>query len=97
MGGGMIDRRPRGRLRIGPVDDGSPAGLHSVVQHIFGASLELNNAVLPCLDGEAASRAALAIDELEAAMRELRQLALVQRAADDVGTFSPTARAAQGG
>lgn len=93
----MSDRRSQRRVRIGPADKGPPAGLHSVVQHIFGASLELNNAVLPCLDGEAASRAALAIDELEAAMRELRQIALAQGAVGEIGTFGPTARAAQGG
>jgi hypothetical protein len=92
----MIDRTQR-RVRSRPVGDGAPPGLHSVAQHIFGASLELNNAVLPRLEGEAASRAALAIDELEAAMSELRQIALAQGAADDVGTFGPTAQAAQGG
>jgi hypothetical protein len=93
----MIDRRVQRRAGGAPVGDGSPPGLHSVVQHIFGASLELSNAVLPSLDGEAASRAALAIDELEAAMHELRQIAMAQRAAEDLGTFGPTARAAQGG
>jgi hypothetical protein len=93
----MIDRRVQRRGGVASAGNGSPPGLHSVVQHIFGASLELSNAVLPSLDGEAASRAALAIDELEAAMRELRQIAMAQRAADDLGTFGPTARAAQGG
>lgn len=92
----MIERRPR-RAPVASIDPGSTTGLHSVVQHIFGASLELSNAVLPRLDGEAADRAALAIGELEAAMTELRQIAVAQRAADDVGTFGPTARAAQGG
>jgi hypothetical protein len=93
----MIDRRVQRRAGMASVGDGTSPGLHSVVQHIFGASLELSNAVLPSLDGEAANRAALAIDELEAAMRELRQIAMAQRAADDLGTFGPTARAAQGG
>jgi hypothetical protein len=93
----MIDRRVQRRAGVASVSGGSPPGLHSVVQHIFGASLELSNAVLPSLDGEAASRAALAIDELEAAMRELRQIAMAQRATNDLGTFGPTARAAQGG
>lgn len=92
----MIDRRPR-RAPVTSIGGGAPVGLHSVVQHIFGASLELSNAVLPRLDGEAADRAALAIGELEAAMSELRQLAVTQRAADDLGTFGPTARAAQSG
>jgi hypothetical protein len=92
----MIDRRVQRRTGVAPAGDGSPPGLHSVVQHIFGASLELNNAVLPSLDGEAASRAALAIGELEAAMRELRQIAMAQRVPDELGTFGPTARAAQG-
>lgn len=93
----MSDRRLHMRGRIGPVDEGPPARLHSVAQHIFGASLELNNAVLPCLDGEAAARAALAIGELEAALRELRQIALIERSAPQVGTFGPTTPAAQGG
>lgn len=92
----MIDRRVQRRNGRAPTGDGSPPGLHSVVQHIFGASLELNNAVLPSLDGETASRAALAIGELEAAMRELRQIAMAQRAPDELGTFGPTARAVQG-
>jgi hypothetical protein len=96
MGGGMIDRRGTRRERLRPVGDGQPAGLHSVAQHIFGASLELNNAVLPRLDGEAASRAALAIGELEAALHELRELALAQRSAGQFGTFGPTAQTAHG-
>jgi hypothetical protein len=93
----MIDRRATRRDRFRPVGAGSPPGLHSVAQHIFGASLELNNAVLPRLDGEAATRAALAIDELQAALSELRELALAQHAPDEFGTFGPTAQAAQGG
>jgi hypothetical protein len=93
----MIDRRVQRRAAVAPIGEGSPPGLHSVVQHIFGASLELSNAVLPSLHGEAASRAALAIDELQAAMHELRQIAVAQRVADELGTFGPTARAAQGG
>ena len=93
----MIDRRVPRRERFRRGGDGAPPGLHSVAQHIFGASLELNNAVLPRLDGEAASRAALAIGELEAALHELREIVLAQRATEQFGTFGPTARAAQGG
>lgn len=93
----MIERPAPRREHIRPVGGGGSPGLHSVAQHIFGASLELNNAVLPRLDGEAASRAALAIGELEAALHELRAIALAQHAADQVGTFGPTARAAHGG
>ncbi len=93
----MIDRRTPGWGRIRAVEDGDLAGLHSVAQHIFGASLQLSNAVLPGLDGEAASGAALTIDELEAALHELRSLAVAQAAPGHVGTFGPTAPAAESG
>jgi hypothetical protein len=93
----MIDRRAPRRQRIRPVGERALPGLHSVAQHIFGASLELTNAVLPRLDGEAATRAAQAIDELEAAMQELREIAFAQQAPDQVGTFGPTAPAAESG
>ncbi|HEY8526969.1 MAG TPA: hypothetical protein VIL48_18500 [Acidimicrobiales bacterium] len=93
----MIDRRALRRERLHEVGEDRLPGLHSVAQHIFGASLQLNNAVLPRLDGEAAHEAAVAIDELEAALNELRAMALAQRAREQVGTFGPTARAADGG
>lgn len=55
---------------------------HAVIVRLLTAGLELNSALTRIRDGPAADRVRHAVDELDAAIRDLRQLLLAQPGPD---------------